>query len=244
MPKYHTLILILFLSTLLQVDSSSLWYTTIKENNTFHWKVEISELGTITGDEKYNDWKLVGGLNRENGDIKARVEQTPLGVIDFFSDDLNRIDISITIEGDMGVHDFEYNSDFPLLILPILHNNNDFFTELFNNKLLLENLTKSTLVKTDIINDIAIAEMKYEERLDIKYQWNTTTGLLTSKLVTAPSGSKMLVNQGKGIEFSIEDQSHTSVTSGVSLLFSIFVLPILLIMMKRIIYVQYIQYYH
>lgn len=244
MSKYYTLILLTFLITLKQAQSSSLWDPTIQEGNIFHWKAEVSELGTSGGDEQYNDKKLIGGISMEGGDIKVRAEQTPLETINFFSDDLHRIDISIAIEGDMGILDFDYNSDFPLLILPILHNNNDFFPELFNNKLLLENLTKSTLVKTDILNDTAIAEMKYEERLDIKYVWNTTTGLMESKLVTAPSGSKMLVNQGKGIEFGIEDQSHASVTSGVSYLFNYFFLPILLIILKRIAYVQYNKFYH
>ena len=44
----------------------------------------------------------------------------------------------------------------------------------------------------------AVAYLEYNGILDVKYEWDITTGMLSRKEVTAPSGLQLVVVPGKG----------------------------------------------
>jgi hypothetical protein len=61
----------------------------------------------------------------------------------------------------------------------------------------LENLTKADYISSTISENSAELTMEYNTTLDVQYTWDLTTGLLTQKMVTAPSGLQLIVVHGE-----------------------------------------------
>ena len=158
----------------------------------FYWKTTLGQLSY----NEYPDGDLVGGIGRA---IQINVYSIPSINFSFFEGD--RLDLGITIEGDIAIEVSKFNSDYHLLILPINVNGTNFFELLFKQTILLENLTHSIYINSSISNEFAVVNFKYNDTLDVTYEWNITTGLLTRKSVISPSGLKLIVVPGRGIGF-------------------------------------------
>jgi hypothetical protein len=186
-----TLILLLLVSPIsskgVQVEWSS--SMTIKH---FRWKAVKSELRDLRTEEQYQEMYLVGGLNDIGGITSMYLNSTPPNDFDFFNG--SRLDLQqITIHGDMAIDLPPYGSDFHLLLLPISIDNRSFFEVLFENTELLENLTCSTYLNSSITGTTAQSYLKFNDLLDVYYEWDTTTGILVRKEVTAPSGLQLIL---------------------------------------------------
>lgn len=166
-------------------------------SKTYHWYAEKSELRDIEGNESYRNGML-GGWNIPGGDNAVHLRSTPPDDFDIFAGD--RLDFLWTVEGDMGIWVTD-NSDIHLTILPVRMNGTDFFEQLFSEQVTLENLTQSEFVNSTIEASRATATLKYNDILDVVYVWDTSTGLLARKEVTAPSGKQLVVVPGIGIGF-------------------------------------------
>ena len=127
------------------------------------------------------------------------MKSIPRDNFSFFEGD--RLDFWATVEGDIGIYVGKFTCDYHLLILPISVNGTNFFELLFEQTGLLENLTHSIYTNSSISNSIAVLNLRYNGSLDVRYEWNITTGLLTRKLVISPSGLKLIVVPGLGIGF-------------------------------------------
>ena len=185
------LTLILLVSPLsiagVQVEWSS--SMTIKH---FRWKAVKSELRDLKTDEKYHETYLIGGINIPGGINSIYLNRIPPNNFDFFNG--SRLDLQqITIEGDMAIDLPQYGSDFHLLLLPISIDNKSFFEELFDNTSLLENLTCSTYLNSSITDTTAQSYLKFNDLLDVYYEWDIATGILVRKEVTAPSGLQLIL---------------------------------------------------
>jgi len=186
------------------VTTRSEWSSAITVNTEFHWKASKSELRDLKTEERYaadnlESWTLIGGINLPNGGIRLELRSPPPMDFNFFNG--SRLDIDCTIEGDTGPHLTDDGSDFHLLLLPLKIDNTSFFELLFNEVQLLENLTHSTYLNSSISNSTAAVWLKYNQIHDVKYEWDITTGLLSRKEVTAPSGLQLVVIPGKGVGF-------------------------------------------
>lgn len=166
-------------------------------SQTYHWKAEKAELRDIEGDERYWEYSLLGGINVEGGDNAIRLRSVPT-IYDLFAGD--RLNISWTVEGDSGI--FANNdSDIHLTLLPLSINETNTFELLFSEQETLELLTHSVFVNSTIETERAIAMLKYNDILDVVYEWDTSSGILTRKEVTAPSGRQLVVVSGEGWRF-------------------------------------------
>ena len=173
----------------------------------YHWNAVKSELRSLKTAEQYHDIYLIGGINLQGGGTAIHLQIEPPMSFNFFNG--SRLTIRINVEGDISIVPLTYNSDYPLLLLPISMNNVSFFQQLFNDIELIENLTKATYTSSSITDTTAIVNVKYNEILDVQYKWKTSTGILVRKEVTAPSGKKLVVTTGRGLiapgwTFSIE----------------------------------------
>lgn len=157
----------------------------------YRWKAVKSELRNLNTEEKYRSNTFLGGINIRGGITSVSLRSTPPIDFDFFNG--SRLDLFVVVEGDMVITLPKYNSDYHLCLLPTILNNVSFFEVLFEEKRLLENLTSSIYVNSSFSDSIAIVSMKYNDILDIQYEWDTATGILLRKEVTSPSGHRLLV---------------------------------------------------
>jgi len=101
----------------------------------------------------------------------------------------------------MSISVGKFSNDYHLLILPINVNGTNFFELLFGQTELLENLTHSIYINSSISNNNAVLSLKYNNSLDVRYEWDITTGLLKRKSVISPSGLQLIVVPGLGSGF-------------------------------------------
>jgi hypothetical protein len=187
------------------VDSE--WSPEIKVGK-YYWKAIKAELRDLHTEERYGDikeqWSLIGGINIPNGGIEVDLRSKPPMNFNFINGSRLREgkNVYFTVEGDMGPHLTDNGSDFHLLFLPIKFDNISFFMSLFDEIQLLESLTHSSYINSTITNTRAIACFKYNQTLDVKYEWDVDTGILTRKEVTAPSGKQLIVIPGKGSPYA------------------------------------------
>ena len=184
--------------------NESEWSSEITIDKEYFWKASKSELRDLKTEERYaagliESWYLIGGINLPNGGIHLSILSPP--PIDFNFFEGSRLAIDCSIEGDTGPHINDTGSDFHLLALPLKMDNTSFFEQLFDEKQLLESLTHSVYLNSSIFNTTAVVWLKYNEIHDVKYEWDTTTGLLARKEVIAPSGLRLVVIPGKGIGY-------------------------------------------
>lgn len=185
-----TLTLLLLVSPISIEGVQSEWSSSITIKY-FRWKAVKSELRDLKTQEQYHETFLIGGINIPGGINAIKLNNTPPSDFDFFNG--SRLDLQVTIEGDMGIFLPQYGSDFHLLLLPISINNMSFFEGLFEKTELLENLTHSIYLNSSITDTTARSYLKYNSVLDIQYEWDITTGILMRKEVTAPSGLQLIV---------------------------------------------------
>lgn len=186
------------------VATRSEWSSAITVDTEYHWKASKSELRDLKTEEQYapdtlERWTLIGGINVPNGGIRLELRSPPQMDFNFFNG--SRLNADYTIEGDTGPHLTDNGSDFHLLLLPLKMDNTSFFELLFNKVQLLESLTHSTYLNSSISNSKAAVWLKYNQIHNVKYEWDITTGLLSRKEVTAPSGLQLVVISGKGFGF-------------------------------------------
>jgi len=179
------------------VEGSTEWSASAS-TSIFNWKTTLSQL---RDNRLYYDWDLVGSINLPGGGIRVTVNSIPSNNFSFFEGD--RLDFWITVEGDMVISVGKFSSDYHLLILPISVNGTNFFELLFGQTELLENLTHSIYINSSISNNIAALNLKYNNSLDVRYEWDIRTGLLKKKSVISPSGLQLIVVPGLGIGFTI-----------------------------------------
>jgi len=187
---------ILTIQSIMLVEGSTEWSTVISAS-TFNWK---STLNQFSDTALYPDWELVGGINGPGGDIQIHVHSFPNNNFSFFDGD--RLDFGITLEGDVAIEVSKFKSDYHLLILPIGVNGTNFFELLLEQTELLENLTHSIYINSSISDDVAALNLKYNNSLDVRYEWSITTGLLTRKSVSSPSGFKLIIVPGIGRRYT------------------------------------------
>lgn len=190
------LLLISSLAVPLVSGTSSEWSSEI-EINMCHWMAEKSELRDLESNERYMFG--LGGHNIPGGDNVIYLKSNPPGDFDIFAGD--RLDITWVVEGDI-IMSVVNDSDIHLIFLPVNMNGTSFFELLFLEQEILETLTHSKFVNATIETDRAIAFLKYDDILDVVYEWDTSTGMLSRKEVTAPSGLQLIVVPGQGIGFS------------------------------------------
>ena len=186
---------ILTSQSIILVEGSTEW-SSLLSTSSFHWK---STLNQFSDTDLYSDGELVGGINSPGGDIQINVNSIPSNNFSFFEGD--RLDFLIGLEGDVAIEVSKFNSDFHLLILPIDVNGTNFYELLFKQTELLENLTHSIYLNSSISNDVAALNLKYNNTLNVRYEWDITTGLLTRKSVISPSGLKLIIVPGIGRRF-------------------------------------------
>jgi hypothetical protein len=187
---------------------------------TYHWMAEKSELRDLETNERYIYG--LGGLNIPDGDNAISIKSTPSNLFDIFAGD--RLDLSYVVEGDM-VMPPDINNDLHLLFLPLTINGTSTFELLFSERNTLENLTQCVFVNSTIETDRVIATLKYNDIHDVVYEWDTSTGLLLKKEVTAPSGLQLLVIPGRGIGFfALSPDPIVLTTISLAVLFVIFLL--------------------
>lgn len=174
----------------------------------YYWKASKSELRNLDTEEQYKDSYLIGGANIPGGGTSVSLMSEPPDDFDFFNG--SRLDLQVVIEGDMVLElsQSPYDTDYHLFLLPIKVDNRSFFEVLFEEKRLLENLTRSVYLNSSIKDTKAIVFLKYDDILDIQYEWDTSSGILVRKEVRAPSGLQLIVIQGRasigpGFNYSI-----------------------------------------
>lgn len=196
MKRTHFISIVIFgiltSQSIMLVEGSTEWSASVS-TSIFNWK---SILNQFSDTGLYPDGELVGGINSPGGDIQIQVYSIPSNNFSFFEGD--RLDFWISLEGDVAISVSKFNSDFHLLILPIGVNDTNFFELLFEQTELLENLTHSIYLNSSIFNDIAALNLKYNDMLDVRYEWDITTGLLTRKSVISPSGLELVIVPGIG----------------------------------------------
>ncbi|UCG00424.1 MAG: hypothetical protein JSW11_12340 [Candidatus Heimdallarchaeota archaeon] len=187
-----TLTLLLLASPTISIEGvQSEWSSSITVKR-FRWKALKSELRDLDTQEQYRENYLIGGINIPGGINTIALRAIPPNDFDFFNG--SRLDLSVTIEGDISLDPLPQNgSDYHLLLLPIKIDNKSFFEVLFAKTGLLENLTHSIFLNSSITDTIARSSLKYNGVLDILYEWDITTGLLVRKEVTAPSGLQLII---------------------------------------------------
>lgn len=192
------LTIILLISPIAAIEGAPSQWSSAITVKSYHWKASKSELRNLwDSEEQYRDTYLIGGKNIRGGGTSVSLKSDPPDDFDFFNG--SRLDLYVIIEGDMAIDELpQYSTDYHLLLLPMKINNDSFFEVLFEEKDLLENLTHSIYVSSLITDTIARAYLKYNNVLDIQYEWDTTTGLLMRKEVTSPSGLQLIVVPGKG----------------------------------------------
>lgn len=165
----------------------------------FNWYAKTAQLRDLRTEEKYRFG--LGGINVPNGDNQLQLRETPNGTFNFIDGD--RLSFWFVVEGDMigASENYGYNSDIHLLLLPVMEDGVDFFELLFQDKLLLENLTMSVLQSVILERSKATALLIYNNTFNVEYSWDRGTGLLLEKIVTAPSGLKLHVKQGERTNF-------------------------------------------
>jgi len=187
---------ILMSQLIMLVGGSTEWTASISTSY-YNWK---STLNQFSDTGLYPEGDLVGGINGPGGDIQIKLKSIPSNNFSFFEGD--RLDFSIVLEGDVVIEVSKFNSDYHLLILPIGVNGTNFFELLFEQTELLENLTHSIYINSSISDDIAALNLKYNNSLDVRYEWSITTGLLTRKLISSPSGLKLIIVPGIGRRYT------------------------------------------
>lgn len=199
MKKTHYIVIVIFgiliSQSIMLVEGSTEWSASIS-TSPYHWK---STLNKFSDADLYPDGELVGGINSPGGDIQINLKSIPSNNFNFFEGD--RLDFLIGLEGDVAIEVSKFNSDYHLLILPINVNGTNFFELLFEQTELLQNLTHSIYINSSIVNDIATLNFKFNNTLDVRYEWDITTGLLTRKSVISPSGPKLIIVPGIGRRF-------------------------------------------
>ena len=226
-------LLLLFLMFLVSIrpfeaQINTEWSSEIKTDSSYKWKAENSELRDLTNDEQYSERELIGGSNIPNGGTKITLTSSLTENFVFLNGD--RLDLSITVEGDMVItSEFDYH----LALLPLKSNGTNFFSLLIDNRTVLENLTKSTFLSSEIDNKIAFVKLKYNDHLNVTYEWDITTGILQKKEVTSVSGKRLTVVPGKGIGFGA---NGFNIIPGFRYqeLFSIFAIIIPLLVFRKI----------
>ena len=225
MKRTHCIFLVIFgiltFQSIKFVVGSTEWSDSVSTTN-YNWKSTLNKLSG-TG---YSDGELVGGINSPGGDIQIQVYSIPSNNFSFFEGD--RLDFWIGLEGDVAITVSKFKSDYHLLILPINVNGTNFFELLFEQTELLQNLTHSIYINSSISDDVAALNLKYNNSLDVRYEWSITTGLLTRKSVSSPSGFKLIIVPGVG-------RRYTSIPTYYPLIiyFSI-IIGILIILQKNL----------
>lgn len=191
------LTIVLILSPLFPVQGVTAEWSPAIIVKTYSWYASKSELRNLKTMEQYRDRYLIGGKNVPGGGNEVSLMSAPPANFSFFNG--SRLDLDVTVEGDIGIGPLQFGSDFHLCLLPLRTNNSNFFEVLFTERKLLENLTHSSYLNSSITNNMATVFLKYHDILDVQYQWDTTTGILVRKEVTAPSGLQLVVVQGRGI---------------------------------------------
>ena len=198
-----TLIVLLLTSPFVTIDGTEVeWFAATTEERSHHWLPADSNLKKLNTEERYAGSQFVGGTAIRGGDIEIGLLSAPPTNFDFFNG--SRLDMIASIEGDMGINTPPYNSDFHLLLLPLKIDNISFFERLFAEKLLLENLTHSVFFNSTITTTSAIAHLKYNDILNVKYEWDLSSGKLSRKEVNAPSGNGLVV-----VPFLFQEASST-----------------------------------
>jgi hypothetical protein len=185
-----TLILLLLVFPVPIEGVQSDWSSSIAIKH-FRWKAVKSELRDLKTQEEYDETYLIGGINIPGGINAIYLNSPPPSDFDFFNG--SRLDLRVTIEGDMAIDLPQYGSDYHLLLLPISIDNRSFFEVLFENTELLENLTCSTYLNSSITDTTAQSYLKFNDLLDVYYEWDIATGVLVRKEVTAPSGLQLIL---------------------------------------------------
>jgi len=212
------LLLIILIDTPIAHCASTEWSNAIASGE-YHWTAEKNELNTWQGDKLY-DYDMLGGTNVPGGDNALYLNYAPSD-FDIFAGD--RLDIGWIIEGDMAMP-LMNDSDVHLAFLPLRMDGSDFFEQLFTEQETLEALSRSEFVNSTIESGRAIARLKFNDTLDVVYEWDTSTGLLSRKVVTAPSAKQLIVVPGRGTGFFAPDPTPDIIGSVISviLLFSCF----------------------
>jgi len=196
MKRTHYIFIVIFgiltTQSIIIVEGSTEWSASIS-TSTFNWK---SALNQFSNTGLYSDGELVGWINSPGGDIQIQVYSIPSNNFSFFEGD--RLNFWISLEGDVAITVSKFKSDYHLLILPIDVNGTNFFELLFEQTELLENLTHSIYLNSSISDGVAVLNLKYNDSLDVRYEWSITTGLLTRKSVISPSGLKLIIVPGLG----------------------------------------------
>ena len=196
MKRTHFISIVIFgiltSQSIMLVGGSTEWSASISTSY-YNWK---STLNKFSDTDLYPDGELVGGINSPGGDIQIKLKSIPSNNFSFFEGD--RLDFSIVLEGDVVITVSKFKSDYHLLILPINVNGTNFFELLFEQTELLQNLTHSIYLNSSIFNNIAALNLKYNDMLDVRYEWDITTGLLTKKSVISPSGLELIIVPGIG----------------------------------------------
>ncbi|KKM00178.1 hypothetical protein LCGC14_1807020 [marine sediment metagenome] len=185
------------LNSVLFIEGSTQWSETVSTGS-YHWKSTSNQLSSVG---LYIESELIGGSTSLGGDIEIYMFSIPINNFSFFEGD--RLDCMISLEGDAVIQVGDLTSDYHLLVLPISANGANFFELLFEQTELLENLTHSIYINSSVVNDIAALNLKYNNTLDVRYEWDITTGLLTRKSVTSPSGLKLIIIPGIGRRFGL-----------------------------------------
>jgi len=197
MKRTHCIFIVVFgiltSQSIMLVEGFTEWDASFS-TSLLYWKTTSKQLSY----NEYSDGDLVGSFGRAIG-LRAR----SIPSINFSFIEGDRLDLGITIEGDVPHEVSKFYSDYHLLILPIKVNGTNFFELLFEQTELLQNLTHSIYVNSSIVNDIATLNLKFNNTLDVKYEWDITTGLLTRKSVISLSGLKLIIVPGRGIGFTI-----------------------------------------
>ena len=156
-----------------------------------YWTATKSELRDLKTNEQYQELNQVGGINIKGGSTNLRIISSPSQDFNFFNK--SRLNMDITVEGDMEIYIPSFNTDYHLLLVPLRYNNESFLEQLIEEKTLLENLTQSVYQDSLITDTLVTVDMLYHDILEIHYEWDPTTGLLIRKEATAPSGRQLIV---------------------------------------------------
>ncbi len=252
------LFLLLFLSLMVNMTVSgaiTVWSSQVQANIPYHWQVEKEN---FNGTERFNQSWLAGSFSINEGDISITItegdDESSLGEtstpnlkvkvqhpiyqrtalpedFDFFSGD--RLKLSIVVEGDQVIDansdQAKFHSDWHLFILPIQVNGQNFFEKLFNHVFLLENMTHGTLIGTSINSGLAIAQFRFDDNLNVTYEWNTTNGFLSEKKVVDDRGGLLRIIPGEGKMFDGDAES----THGFTFVFIVITATIITFLSKK-----------
>jgi hypothetical protein len=192
----NTLIMIFCIGILIIPSSQSststqvTWSNEIINSESHYWKATRSQLRDLSTEEKYDENHMVGGINVPRGGTQLYIENYN-GTFDFINGD--RLDIFLVVEGDMIIETPDYVCDYHLLLLPIKINITNFFDLLFEHVDLLENLTQSKYISSNINSNLGYLKMKVNNSLNSTYIWDVTKGILLSKTVVGLSGRSLHV---------------------------------------------------